>query len=106
MKTVPLRYRARWRLAKTKGSFRRFGRKIKGLESEGAGVERKRRPGEGTASAPSSHPQGGAGDHGTHWQMGGHCRERGEYLSVSGGTASKQSITLTTASLYRTEKKW
>lgn len=54
---------------KNQRQLRRFGRKIKGLESEGAGVERKRRPGEGMASAPSSHPQGGAGDHGTHWQI-------------------------------------
>ena len=40
-----LGFRAHWSLAETKCSFRRSGRKIRGLESEGAGVEREREPG-------------------------------------------------------------
>lgn len=40
-----LGFRAHWSLAETKGSFRKSGRKIRGLESEGAGVKREREPG-------------------------------------------------------------
>ena len=50
-KLAPLGYRAHWSLAKTKGSFKRSGREIRGLESEGAEVEREREPGEGMMRA-------------------------------------------------------
>lgn len=40
-----LGFRAHWSLTETKGSFRKSGRKIRGLESEGAGVKREREPG-------------------------------------------------------------
>ena len=50
-KLAPLGYRAHWSLAKTKGSFKRSGREIRGLESEGAEVEREREPSEETIRA-------------------------------------------------------
>ena len=50
-KLAPLGYRAHWSLAKTKGSFKRSGREIRGLEREGAEVEREGEPGEETTRA-------------------------------------------------------
>ena len=57
----------------------------------------------GDDEGSSSHPQGEAGDPGAHWQTVLTDTQRGEYLLA--GTVSKQSITLTTASLHQTEKK-
>lgn len=66
-------------------------------------MEREREPSEETIRALHHTPQGEAGDPGAHWQTALTNTQRGEYLLA--GTVSKQSITLTTASLHQTEKK-